>query len=202
VPAEEIIPGRPTWYTSTFRECPAGGGIHVETHSGRVTKVAGNPEHPISRGNLCARGQASVQGLYHPDRFRGPISREGAERTINITWGTAERLLAERIRAEQQAGRAVVFLTQSYAGSMDQLVNDWVAAVGARRVIYDVYADQPRNLDFSQADVLVSFGADFLETWGSPVDYAWQFAQMHSVRDGRRGKFVWIGPHRPLTGVN
>ena len=69
VPADEIVPGIPTFYTSTCRECPAGCGIHVETHEGRVTKVEGNPDHPISHGNLCARGQASVQGLYHPDRY-------------------------------------------------------------------------------------------------------------------------------------
>jgi anaerobic selenocysteine-containing dehydrogenase len=75
VPSEDVVPGVATWYTSTCRECPAGCGIHVETHSGRATKVEGNPEHPVSHGNLCARGQASVQGLYHPDRFRGPVTR-------------------------------------------------------------------------------------------------------------------------------
>lgn len=200
---EEVLPGVPTWYTSTCRECPAGCGIHVETHSGRATKVEGNPEHPINRGNLCARGQSSVQGLYHPDRYRGPVSQEGAQ-ALNPTWGTAERILADRIREEQAAGRGagVVFLTQSYTGSMESLVNEWVAAVGGRRVVYDTWADQPRALDFSQADVLVSFGADFLETWGSPVEYAWQFAQMHSFREGRRGKFIWVAPHRPLTGLN
>jgi len=203
VPAEDITPGVPTYYTSTCRECPAGCGIHVETHSGRATKVEGNPDHPVSRGSLCARGQASVQGLYHPDRYRGPVSRESVQ-ALNITWGTAERLIADRILEEQQAGRGggVVFLTQSYTGSMEALVDEFVGAVGARRVVYDVYADQPRGLDFSEAGYLVSFGADFLETWGSPVDYAWQFAQMHSYRNGRKGKFVWVGPHRPLTGLN
>ncbi len=204
IPAEEIVPGVPTWYTSTCRECPAGCGIHVETHSGRAIKVEGNPDHPVSRGNLCARGQASVQGLYHPDRYRGPATVETGLPPQDVTWGTAERLLAERIRELQQAGRgsSVVFLTQEYSGTMETLVDSWVAAVGARRVVYDVWRDQPRDLDFAGADVLVSFGADFLETWGSPVEYAWQFAQMHSATDGRRGKFVWVGPHRPLTGLN
>src|SRR5215203_3805479 len=85
VPAEEIVPGVPTMYASTCRECPAGCGIHVETHSGRATKVEGNPVHPISRGNLCARGQSSVQGLYNPDRYRGPVSMEGGVQPLNIT---------------------------------------------------------------------------------------------------------------------
>jgi anaerobic selenocysteine-containing dehydrogenase len=204
IPSEDVVPGVPTWYTSTCRECPAGCGITVETHSGRATKVEGNPDHPISRGNLCARGQSSVQGLYHPDRYQGPFSNEAGVRQVDLTWGTAERMLADEIRQLQQGGRAgsIVYLSQAHTGTMDRLVNDFVGAIGARRVVYDVWADQPRGLDFSNANVLVSFGADFLETWGSPVEYAWQFAQMHSYQNGSRGKFVWVGPHRPLTGLN
>jgi anaerobic selenocysteine-containing dehydrogenase/Fe-S-cluster-containing dehydrogenase component len=204
VPSEEIVPGVPTWYSTTCRECPAGCGLHVETHSGRTTKVEGNPDHPVSHGNTCARGQASVQGLYHPDRHRGPTLVEPGVQALDVTWGVAEKLLADRIQEIQAAGRAdrIVFLTQDYSGTMDRLADDWVAAIGGRRVVYDVWQDQPRSLDFSSAEVLVSFGADFLETWGSPVDYAWQFAQMHAYRNGRRGKFVWVGPHRPLTGLN
>jgi molybdopterin-containing oxidoreductase family iron-sulfur binding subunit len=96
----------------------------------------------------------------------------------------------------------VVFLTGNYAGTMDALADEFVTTIGGRRVVYDPYADLPRDADFTDADFLIAFGADFLETWGSPVDYAWQFSQMHGYRNGRRGKFVWVGPHRPLTGLN
>jgi anaerobic selenocysteine-containing dehydrogenase/Fe-S-cluster-containing dehydrogenase component len=204
IPSEDVVPGVPTWYTSTCRECPAGCGLLVETHSGRATKVEGNPNHPVNQGTLCARGQSSVQGLYHPDRYRGPVSSEGGIRTLDVTWGTAERILADEILTLQQAGRAggIVYLSQAHTGTMDRLVNDFVAAIGARRIVHDVWADQPRDLDFSNASVLVSFGADFLETWGSPVEYARQFAEMHSHQNGSRGKFVWVGPHRPMTGLS
>ncbi|HEX2092354.1 MAG TPA: molybdopterin dinucleotide binding domain-containing protein, partial [Longimicrobiaceae bacterium] len=204
VPSEDIVPGVPTWYASTCRECPAGCGILVETHEGRATKVEGNPDNPISRGNLCPRGQASVQGLYHPDRYRGASLLEEGIGARNVTWGVAERTLADRIREAQQAGRAggIVLLTGNYGPTMSRLADEFVRAVGGRRVSYDPFADLPRDLDFAGANFLISFGADFLETWGSPVDYAWQFAQMHAYSNGRRGKFVWVGPHRPLTGLN
>ncbi|CAN5721654.1 TAT-variant-translocated molybdopterin oxidoreductase [soil metagenome] len=202
IPAEEIVPGVPTWYASTCRECPAGCGILVETHSGRVTKVEGNPAHPVSRGNTCARGQASVQGLYHPDRYTGPAVGEEGIGFRDVTWGAAERLLAERIRVAGAQPGSVVLLSGSYGPGMNQLADTWAGAVGARRVTYDPWANQPRDLDFADANVLVAFGADFLETWGSPVDYAWHFAQMRDHRVGQRGKFVWVGPHRPLTGLN
>jgi anaerobic selenocysteine-containing dehydrogenase/Fe-S-cluster-containing dehydrogenase component len=203
VPPEDVVPGMPTYYTSTCRECPAGCGIHVETHEARVTKVEGNPDHPINRGNTCARGQASVQGLYHPDRFRGPFQLEesvgGAPR--NVTWTIAEQSLAEAIR---QAPRgSVVLLTGVYGGTMDTLADEFAARAGARRVTYAPLEDTPRTLSFADADYLVSFGADILETYGSTVDYSFQFAQMRAYKpNGVRGKFVWVGPHRPLTGIN
>jgi len=201
VPPEEIVPGVPTWYSSTCRECPAGCGIHVETHEGRATKVEGNPDHPISHGNLCTRGQASVQGLYHPDRYTGPSLMEfGVDQPRNVSWSQAERVVAEEIRRAPRG--SVVFLTAGYRGTLDTLVNEFVAANGIRRVDWAPLEDTPRDLEFADAQLLVSFGADFLETWGSPVHYAWQFQQQHGYRDGRRGRFVWVGPHRPLTGLN
>jgi molybdopterin-containing oxidoreductase family iron-sulfur binding subunit len=201
VPPEEIVPGVPTWYSTTCRECPAGCGLHVETHEGRATKVEGNPDHPISHGNTCARGQASVQGLYHPDRFTGPTLTEfgeGAPR--QVSWSQAERVVAEEIRRAPRG--SVVFLTSGYRGTVNTLVDQFVAANGIRRVDWAPLEDTPRDLEFADAELLVSFGADFLETWGSPVHYAWQFSQQHGYRNGRRGRFVWVGPHRPLTGIN
>ena len=41
-----------------------------------MTKLEGNPEHPLNRGALCARGQSALQGLYNPDRLRGPMVKE------------------------------------------------------------------------------------------------------------------------------
>ncbi|HSU15573.1 molybdopterin dinucleotide binding domain-containing protein [Longimicrobium sp.] len=203
IPPEDIVPGTSTFYASTCRECPAGCGIQVETHEGRVTKVEGNPGHPVSHGNTCARGQASVQGLYHPDRYQGPMLIEsdvgGTPR--NVAWSIAEEQVAAQIYSAPRG--SVVFLSGNYTGTMARLADEFTAAIGGRRVTYAPLEDAPRDLDFANADLIVAFGADFLETWGSPVDYAWQFAQMHAYRKGGvRGKFIWVGPHRPLTGLN
>ncbi|HEX8904945.1 MAG TPA: hypothetical protein VF771_08910, partial [Longimicrobiaceae bacterium] len=203
IPPEDIVPGTATFYASTCRECPAGCGIQVETHEGRVTKVEGNPGHPVSHGNTCARGQASVQGLYHPDRYQGPMLVESdvGGNPRNVSWSVAEEQVAAQIYSAPRG--SVVFLTGNYTGTMARLADEFTAAIGGRRVTYAPLEDAPRNLDFSTADLIVAFGADFLETWGSPVDYAWQFAQMHAYRKGgARGRFIWVGPHRPLTGLN
>ena len=94
VPPEDVTPGIATWYTSVCRECPAECGIWVRTREGKAVKVEGNPNHPVSRGATCARGQSAVQGLYVADRFDGPMVRENGE-LRSIPWDEAEPRLAE-----------------------------------------------------------------------------------------------------------
>ncbi|NJD11274.1 MAG: 4Fe-4S dicluster domain-containing protein [Gemmatimonadetes bacterium] len=212
VPAEEIVPGIATWYRTTCRECPAGCGMSIRTREGRAIKAEGNPLSPISHGRLCARGQASLHGLYNPDRVPRALARRSSG-WDRLTWDEAEQRLLAALEANR--GRTV-FLTDSWPGTMDRLVDDFCAAFGIERVRYESFALEPvrtahRMLfgtdavpvhDFSQADVVLSFGADFLETWGSPVDYAHGWVQTHAYHDGVRGKLVWVGPHQTLTGIN
>ena len=75
IPPEDIVPGEATWYASTCRECPAGCGILIKNRDGHIIKVEGNPCQPINTGRLCPRGQASVQGLYNPDRYKSPMMK-------------------------------------------------------------------------------------------------------------------------------
>jgi molybdopterin-containing oxidoreductase family iron-sulfur binding subunit len=70
VSPDETVPGVSTYYASTCRECAAACGIVAETRDGRAIKLEGNPNHPLNRGAICARGQSALQGLYNPDRFR------------------------------------------------------------------------------------------------------------------------------------
>ena len=212
VPHEEIVPGVSTWYRTTCRECPAGCGMNIRTREGRAVKAEGNPLSPISHGRLCPRGQASLHGLYNPDRVPQALAREGDGWT-RLSWNDAEQRLVDQLLANR--GRTV-FLTENYTGTMDRLVDDFCAAFGITRVRYESLAMAPVRAahrllfgvdavpvhDFSRADYVLSFGADFMETWGSPVDYAHGWVQSHAYSRGRRGKFVWVGPHQTLTGMN
>ena len=97
VAPQDILPGVPYWYASTCRECPAGCGILVKTREGRTVKIEGNPDHPIGRGGLCARGHAALQGLYDPDRIAGPMVKDGGT-WKRITWEQGLQLAGERLR--------------------------------------------------------------------------------------------------------
>ena len=88
VSPDNTVPGVSTYYATTCRECAAGCGLLVETRDGRAIKAEGNPEHPVNHGALCARGQAGLQGLYNPDRFRSPMMRQG-DKLVPTTWDKA-----------------------------------------------------------------------------------------------------------------
>jgi molybdopterin-containing oxidoreductase family iron-sulfur binding subunit len=75
VSPDQTVPGVSTYYATTCRECAAACGLIAETRDGRAIKLEGNPDHPLNHGALCARGQASLQGLYNPDRLHGRRSR-------------------------------------------------------------------------------------------------------------------------------
>jgi len=96
VSPDQTVPGVSTYYATVCRECAAGCGLIAETRDGRTIKLEGNPDHPVNHGALCARGQASLQGLYNPDRLRGPMQKvNGAWQAI--TWDQAIAALSQGI---------------------------------------------------------------------------------------------------------
>ena len=140
IPPEDVIPGVATWYATVCDECPAGCGTLVRTREGRAVKVEGNPEHPVNRGGLCIRGQSSLQGLYNPDRIRGPqrrrVTDEAAGRSVleGVAWDDAQQALVDRLQTLRDTGRGnrVVLITPPLTGTMATLVAAWADAVGGR----------------------------------------------------------------------
>src|SRR3989441_7579274 len=128
VAPEDQIPGTPTWYSTTCRECAAGCGLHAKVREGRVIKLEGNPDSPINRGRLCARGQAALQGLYNPDRVAGPMVRDASGKFEEIDWDGALQRVAAQVREAQ--GKGIVFLTGAEQSSFGDLVDEWMKQVG------------------------------------------------------------------------
>ncbi|MEE4263586.1 MAG: 4Fe-4S dicluster domain-containing protein [Desulfobacteraceae bacterium] len=214
---DDMVVGEATWYASTCRECPAGCGILAKNREGRVVKIEGNPFHPINLGRLCMRGQAALQDIYNPDRLKTPLLREN-DRWRPLSFSKAESIL--KARAREAAGKGpdrVRMLTETVGGSMMSLL----AAVmqnlqSPQPLVFEPFAYESLkaanekvfgvnglvSYDMGKADVLLSFGADFLETWLSPVEYARKFKQMHAHRNGRKNLFFQISPFQSLTGAN
>jgi molybdopterin-containing oxidoreductase family iron-sulfur binding subunit len=216
IPPEGIIPGIPNWYASTCRECPAGCGILVKNRDGRVIKIEGNTKSPINSGATCARGQASLQGLYNPDRIRSPLSRNEEGKLQPKGWDDAQSPLTKEIEKLRGTGGKIAFLTNNISGTLGVLIQDWAQALGGEHYTYETFSHEPlkeaNRISFGidriptykieGCDYLLSFGADFIETWLSPVEYTKEFSVMHSVKDKSIGNFVYVDSRASLTGTN
>jgi molybdopterin-containing oxidoreductase family iron-sulfur binding subunit len=214
---DDMVTGKATWYASTCRECPAGCGLIAKNREGRVVKLEGNPLHPLNRGKLCIRGQAALQAVYNPDRLTSPLLRE-KDGFTPIGFEQARSLLKAKAweAARKGSGRLRV-LTEVVGESQMELVRSalqnwnspgpvvfepyaYEALKTANREVFGVDGLVSYRMD--QADVLLSFGAEFLETWLSPVEYAWKFKSMHATRGLEKGMFFLVSPLQTLTGAN
>ena len=216
VSPDHTVPGVSTNYASVCRECAAACGIIAEVRDGRAIKLEGNPDHPVNHGALCARGQAALQGLYNPDRYRGPMIRRNNQ-LVPATWDEALALVRQRID-EARAGNAaggVRFVSQHENGSFGPFIDQWMAAGGfGAHLAFDAEADLAARaanqaefgtpwpaLDFSAAQLIISIGADFLDGWGASVAHQLAFADARA-RLVAAPRFVYVGARRSLTGLN
>ena len=218
-PPENMVPGKPLFYRTVCRACDAGCGVTARSREGRVVKLEGNPEDPISGGALCARGQGELQELYSPSRLRGPLVRRGAT-LAGAPWSEALQGVQDalsKLRGPDGRIAGLRMLSRWEPGSAGAVQKAFVAALGtspAQRVVFeprDLSALRAANaalfgapelpvLDLARARAVVSFGADFLETWLSPVEQARAFMATRSHPD--RPRLTWVGPRLPMSGAN
>jgi molybdopterin-containing oxidoreductase family iron-sulfur binding subunit len=214
---DDMVTGKAAWYATTCRECPAGCGVLAKNRDGRVIKLEGNPLHPVNHGKLCARGQASLQALYNPDRISQPLLKVKG-RFERITFDQAVSLVRQRIFAAAAAGpNRVGMLTEIVGRSLMTLFSAVLSSNRSKGpLVFEPFAFESLKYAHRQmfstpilpgyhmdrADLLISFGADFLETWLSPVEYAAKFKHMHALNNGGKGAFVFVGPNQTLTAAN
>ncbi|HET9589437.1 MAG TPA: molybdopterin-dependent oxidoreductase [Anaerolineales bacterium] len=218
--------GLSTYYATTCRECAAGCGLIVRTMQGRAHKVEGNPNHPVNRGKTCPRGQTTLQGLYNPDRVRGPIDHTRGEALYddrfqavqpNMSWDDAIQVVADALG--DSAG--VAFLLGTAPDHLFDLLSDLANSIGAPAPVrfgvgsmFEARATLSRAaeelfgeaalpfFDLGNSDLILSFGANFLETWLSPVAYNREYARMRRGNPKRRGYFIQFEPRMSQTAAN
>jgi len=222
LPPEEGLPGENLWYASTCRQCSAGCGIIVRVSEGRARKVEGNPLHPLNRGKLCARGQAALQELYNPDRLKNAVRQVGGrghKKFEPLYWDDALKKLAEELgRVEPET---IAFLGGDMSTHLSSVAAGFLAALGAPPPLAYSLGDELEGrhallqtsqrlfgvsalpmFDVGQADVVFSFGANFLETWLSPVSYSRAYSQMRRGQLGKRGYLVQFEPRYSSTAAS
>ncbi|MEO8098257.1 MAG: molybdopterin-dependent oxidoreductase [Acidobacteriota bacterium] len=234
VPEGQIVPGEEQWHPAVCGECAAGCGTLVRVMEGRrvidtkdgparerlaaVKKIEGNPMDLVSGGRLCARGQAVVQALYHPDRLRGPQKRSGdAGQFTTMSWEDAVTQASGAIgKAAATDPSSIVFLTGSLTGTRSVAIEKFLAAIKAPPPVVCALDAHPieraaaervfgwkglPHYDLAKASYVLSVGADFLGGWTSPVYYARQFGEFRRGRTTMRGAFAHAESRLSLTAA-
>ena len=180
---EGRIAGRPLFYASLCGACETGCGVLVKSRDGRPIKLEGNPDHPVSKGGLCAIGQASLLGLYDSKRFQGP-QVDGSP----STWEKADKAIIAKIDQVRSSGKPVRFLTSTVNSPTRQAVIDRFLKTfsDGRHIVYDPLSNSSildahqithgarllPQYHFEKAKVILAFDADFLGTWIDPVGFS------------------------------
>ncbi|HEY3973945.1 MAG TPA: TAT-variant-translocated molybdopterin oxidoreductase [Candidatus Sulfotelmatobacter sp.] len=171
---EGVVPGRPMYYATAVTLGGYASPVLVESHLGRPTKIEGNDLHPASLGGTDIFTQASILGLYDPDRSQSVVSM-GDQRSWQAFLGAIRGPLNAQ-KALQGAGIRILTPTISSPTLADQLRGFLKVYPQAKWHVYEpcnrdnvlegakLAFGQPveTRYDFSKADVIVSLDADFL----------------------------------------
>jgi molybdopterin-containing oxidoreductase family iron-sulfur binding subunit len=210
VKPEEITPGVPNYYASTFYDGNVYSGIMVKTREGRPIHIKGNKKHGFKGGNVSAVVNASVLSVYDSARLQGP-TKNG----VNTDWGTLD---SEVSSALNSAGSIRILSNTIISPSTQRAINEFSAKYNGKvqHIQWDAYSYQGIRLaheqvigksvipayDFSKAKTIVSVGADFLGTWLSSTLYQADYASSRKPHGEWMSKHYQFESIMSLTGSN
>jgi molybdopterin-containing oxidoreductase family iron-sulfur binding subunit len=198
-PAEHI-PTIPDYYATSFFDGQIFQSILAKVRDGRPIKIEGNPSYPLTEGGTHVRGQAAILTLYDHTRLQKPLIDGQA-----VDWVALGAPLMEELK--KQSGLIYLLTPPILSPSLRALIQDWLKALpNARHIIYEAIPyDGIRTAHeqifgkaalptyrFEKAQVIVSFAADFLGTWGDPTTHARGWSKNRILYGGRKDMSLHI----------
>ncbi len=191
---EELVPGRPLYYASTFTHAGYGQGVLVEQHEGRPTKIEGNPDHPENKGTSDHWMQASILSMYDPDRSGSVTTKDGEIGTWDGFFKKSRAAIASQ-KAKKGAGLRILMEATSSPTLIRQLAAIQKSLPEASIHVWDpVNRDNVRQgsalalgkdlepvYNFENAQIVVSLDADFFSSMPGHLRYAKDFANARRV---------------------
>jgi len=212
VKPEEVTPGVANYYASTYE----GQSILVKTREGRPIKVEGNPSDILGKGGLSARAQASVLDLYDVNRLQNPL-KDGSQ----SGWYQTDDFVKSELAAIKAGGKGIriVSSTISSPSTLAVIADFTTQFPNTKHINYDavsytgiIQGNQNSfgkavipHYNFDKADVIVSFGADFLGTWISPVEFIRQYVSNRnnkSLQAKKMSRHIQFETGMSVTGTN
>lgn len=170
--------------------CSTVCGIRAYVRDGRLVKIEGNPEDPISTGYTCAKGQAATNWVYHPERLMYPLRRVGARgegKWKRISWDEALDEMATRLKAVLASGHPEEFVMHQGRNRSDDMTSRFLNAFGtptllnhrslcssnhrASNLTYIWEGDWGLN-DVANTKYMLNFGSNLFEAHQGHVAFA------------------------------
>lgn len=211
---EEVTSGVANYYASSLIDGSDYCSILVKTREGRPIKIEGNELSSITRGGTNARIQASVLSLYDSERLKGPLHKNA-----KISWKDIDKNVIPLLKSINANGSKTVILSSTIISpSTKSVYEDFIKTYPNTQIIYydtisasAILMGNKKSFNkqiipdykFDKADLIVSFGADFLGTWLSPIEYTKQYAQNRKP-DGKNkmSRHIQLETGMSLTGSN
>ncbi|MGB5821217.1 MAG: TAT-variant-translocated molybdopterin oxidoreductase [Saonia sp.] len=211
VQPERIVPGVADYYATTIANGFDFASILIKTREGRPIKVENNTDVKIG-GGANARVQASVLSLYDSTRLQGPLQNGEP-----VEWSVLDAAVKSKLGSLRNSGKQIALLTQTYASpSTSRLVAEFSEAFGnVNHVAYDAISEDAAltafesrygeralaDYDFEKAELIISFGADFLADWqGGGYDVG--YAKGRVPQNGKMSRHIQFESNMSLTGAN
>jgi len=212
---EEVTLGKANYYASTCTACANACGILVKTREGRPIKIDGNPDHPISKGKICAQGQASILGLYDPDRLKNPRKKLD-RRFVDYNWKSAnDEIMFDLMNS---GNKEIAIITRKIVSPTTKKVLDEFAAKYPSTKIYsyEVFNNSVKNsawkkcyeagefpaIKWNEAKIILSFDGDFLGESNNKIENARLFSDGKDVFNKNFNRLYVVEGNLTITGMN
>jgi MoCo/4Fe-4S cofactor protein with predicted Tat translocation signal len=207
----DINPSIPNYYASTFASGGDYAAVVVKTREGRPIKIDGNELSPINKGKVNAIVEASVLSLYDKQRLAGPMIGGAA-----AEWAAVDTEVKGKLAS---AGTVKIVANTILSPSTEKALQEFAAAFGGAEVImYDPISNYGiakaaesfygssaiPSYHFDKAKTIVSFGADFLGTWISPIEFAGAYAKTRKISSEKpeMSRHYQFESNLSMTGAN
>ncbi|MBA4311449.1 MAG: molybdopterin oxidoreductase [Chlorobiaceae bacterium] len=216
---ENVTPGVANYYASTCNGCSQSCGILIKTREGRPIKVDGNPDHPINRGKICAKGQAGILNLYDPYRLRAPQYGTASGRLEDLSWQIADAEVIKKLEESVKSGKEIAIVAHSiYSPTTKKVLDDFSAKYPTTKIYtYDILNDENRKhawsksygttnlpvIEWEKAKVILALEADFLGTDGMTVEQTRKYADGRDIMKSKEfNRLYSVEGTMSLTGAN
>jgi molybdopterin-containing oxidoreductase family iron-sulfur binding subunit len=216
---EEITPGVPNYYASTCTGCSQSCGALIKTREGRPIKVDGNPDHPINRGKICAKGQASILNLYDPGRLRRPQHGSGGEQQDALSWDKADAEIVKQLGVAVRNGKEIALIAGGIQSPTTKKVLEDFAQTfrTAKFYSYELFNNENRRraweacygtreypaIDWKTAKFVLAIEADILGTEGTVLEQIREYAENRDIsKTADFNRLYCVESAMSLTGAN